>query len=159
MQPFCSLATPITRAVRASYTFGRSQCFKDETARRIAQMNLTILYAEDSQVVADAVKDLLTRAGYRVTACTHGVAALRELESSTLYDLLLLDHDLPGINGFQLIRHVRKLTHRRRTPIIMLSAGNYREDARRLGVSAFLQKPEGVNDLLSTIARLLNQDA
>jgi CheY-like chemotaxis protein len=122
-------------------------------------MNLTILYAEDNRAVADAVKDLLERAGCRVTVCTHGIATLRELESATHYDLLLLDHDLPGINGFQLIRHARTLTHRRRTPIIMLSAGNYREDARRVGVSAFLQKPEGVNDLLSTIARLFSQDA
>jgi CheY-like chemotaxis protein len=122
-------------------------------------MPRTILYAEDSQAVANAVKDLLTFAGWQVTVCMHGIAALRELESATPYDLLLLDHDLPGINGFQLIRHARSLTHRRRTPIIMLSAGNYREDARRAGVNAFLQKPEGVNDLLSTITRLLNQDA
>ena len=122
-------------------------------------MFLTILHVEDNPLVADAIKDLLAFAGWQVTLCSDGLTALRELQSATHYDLLLLDQDVPHIDGFQLIRHARTLKHRRHTPIIMLSASDHREAARRVGADAFLQKPEGIKQLAATISHLLHQDA
>jgi len=51
----------------------------------------------------------------------------------------------------------RKMTHRRRMPIIMLSASDYETDAWRVGVDAFLKKPDQINALPSTINRLLKE--
>ena len=50
-----------------------------------------------------------------------GNAALEELASDTDYDLLLVDYELPGVNGLELIRHVRSMFHRRYLPIVMMS--------------------------------------
>src|SRR5437764_14313282 len=122
-------------------------------------MNLTILHVEDNPLVADAVRDMLEFEGWRVTLCRDGLAALRELQSATHYDLLMIDNDLPHVDGLQLIRHARTLAHRRDTPIILLSANDHMEEAQRVGADAFLQKPEGISRLVQTITTLLNQAA
>ncbi|PYS88325.1 MAG: hypothetical protein DMF64_20805 [Acidobacteria bacterium] len=122
-------------------------------------MPLTILYVEDNKLVADTVSDTLTLEGWRVTLCRDGLSALHELQSATHYDLLLLDQGLPHIDGLQLIRHARTLAHRQHTPIIMLSANQCRDEARRVGADIFLQKPEGINHLVLTIMQLLHQGA
>ena len=120
---------------------------------------LTILHAEDNSLVAGAVRDALEHEGWRVTLCADGDAAMREIEGAGRYDLLLLDTELPGVGGFELIRRARALPHRRETPIIMLSATDCGAEAYRAGVSVFLRKPEGVGELVSTVARLLHQGA
>ncbi|PYS92777.1 MAG: hypothetical protein DMF64_07935 [Acidobacteria bacterium] len=122
-------------------------------------MPLTILHVEDNPLVALTIKDLLEFEGWQVTLCEDGLAALRELQSATPYDLLLLDQDVPHLDGLQLIRHARTLAHRQHTPIIMLSANQCSAEARRVGADIFLQKPEGINRLVSTIIRLLHQAA
>jgi CheY-like chemotaxis protein len=71
------------------------------------------------------------------------------------YDVLLVDYDLPYINGISLVRRARQLAHRQRTPIIMLSATNCEREAREAGVDSFLRKPEDVLKLSETINRLL----
>jgi CheY-like chemotaxis protein len=80
------------------------------------------------------------------------------IESDAPYSLLLFDNDLPHVNGIELVRRARGLPHRRHTPIMMLSASNVEAEARRAGVDEFLLKPEGVNVMVETIARLLNRD-
>src|SRR5437868_5796678 len=122
-------------------------------------MALTILYVEDNQLVADTAKTLLEAEGYRVTLLTDGLAALREIESQTHYDLFLLDNELPRLDGWQLIKHARTLPHRQHTPIILMSARDCTTLAQQVGADAFLPKPEGINHLLSTITRLLHQAA
>ena len=122
-------------------------------------MTLTILHVEDNPLVALTIKDLLEFEGWQVTLCRDGLAALRELQTETPYDLLLFDQDVPHLDGFQLIRHTRTLKQRRNTPIIMLSDCECSAEARRVGADMFLQKPEGINRLVATITTLLNQAA
>ncbi|MFN2596800.1 MAG: response regulator, partial [Pyrinomonadaceae bacterium] len=115
----------------------------------------SILYAEDSRLVADAVRDALEAEGWRVEVCPDGTTALNRLAGGAGYDLLLFDDDLPGVSGIELSRYARGLPSRERTPIVMLSAADRREDARRAGVDAFLRKPEDVRLLVETLTRLL----
>jgi len=122
-------------------------------------MPLAILHVEDNLCIALTIKDTLEFAGCRVTHCVDGLAGLRELQSETHYDLLLVDQDVPHIDGLQLIRHARMLKHRQHTPIIMLSAHDYREEAQRVGADVFLRKPEGIQNLIPAITSLLNQSA
>jgi putative two-component system response regulator len=71
------------------------------------------------------------------------------------YDLLLVDNDIPGLSGVELVQRARKITQYRRTPIVMLSGSACEAGAWRAGVNAFLKKPEQIGELPSTIARLL----
>jgi two-component system chemotaxis response regulator CheY len=114
-----------------------------------------ILHVEDNQAVAVAVRDTLEEEGWAVRHCADGADARREIASDTHYDLLLLDNELPGASGIELVRRARSLPRRRRTPIIMLSASDCEADARRAGANVFLRKPRDVERLVETVARLL----
>ncbi|HVF51219.1 MAG TPA: response regulator, partial [Pyrinomonadaceae bacterium] len=117
---------------------------------------VTILHVEDNQIVASAVKETLELEGWRVESCAEGTTALKRIASNTHYDLLLLDKELPGINGLELARTARKLSHRRRTPIIMFSARDCETEAWSAGVDAFLRKPQDTLAVVETITRLLD---
>src|ERR1700693_6195000 len=79
----------------------------------------------------------------------------KKLTSDERFDLLLVDNELPGLSGLDLVKRARKITHRRRTPIVMLSGIDCETDAWRAGVDAFLKKPEQIDEVPSTVARLL----
>jgi CheY-like chemotaxis protein len=68
---------------------------------------VTILHVEDNQTVAEAVKETLEIQGWQVDTYTDGNTALQKIESDADYDVLLLDYDLPGVNGLELVRHAR----------------------------------------------------
>jgi DNA-binding response OmpR family regulator len=116
---------------------------------------ITILYAEDFQPVKHIVKETLELEGWRVQDCDDGVTARHHIESRAPYDLILLDDDLPGLTGLELVALARSLDHRRHTPVVMLSATERRRDARTAGVNIFLKKPEGMKSLVNTIKLLL----
>ena len=122
-------------------------------------MSGTILYVEDHKLVADAMRDTLEAEGWRVVACVDGAAALTKIASGARYDLLITDNHLPQVNGLELVRYARRLKHRSELPIVMFSAVDCRAEAEQAGVDVFLQKPEGVKELVSTVRRLLNQCA
>jgi CheY-like chemotaxis protein len=128
-----------------------------EEGQALAQQ-ITILHVEDEKLVSDAVRDTLAYEGYAVKVCATGTAALRLLSSDEKFDLIIVDAELPGIGGLELIRRARQMRHRRRTPIIMLSASDVETEAWRAGVDAFLQKPDGVRELVGVVGRLLNPD-
>jgi two-component system chemotaxis response regulator CheY len=118
-------------------------------------MLLTILYVEDSQLIARMVCDLLDREGWRVEVCTDGLTAFNRLVGTAYYDLLLFDQELPGMGGIELTRYARQLPRYRRTPIIVLSAGEHEDEARAAGVDLFLKKPDEVAKLVGAIRRLI----
>lgn len=119
----------------------------------------TILYAEDHAAVRTAVAETLELEGWRVESCADGRAALALLESDARLDLILLDNDLPGVGGLELLRRARTLAHRRATPAVMLSADDCAAEARRAGADAFLLKPDGVARVAAVVARLLEARA
>jgi CheY-like chemotaxis protein len=120
-------------------------------------MRLTILYAEDYEVISDAVAETLEGEGWRVEVCSDGRAALSRIEEGAHYDLLLLDNELPHVSGLELARRARKLPHRARTPIIMLSASEVGAEAREAGADLFLKKPDDIWTLADTIKLLLSK--
>jgi CheY-like chemotaxis protein len=116
---------------------------------------VSILYAEDNHVVADAVRETLEAEGWQVELCADGGSAMNRLAGGVRYDLLLLDNDLPGVTGLELAQYARNLPSYRGLPIVMLSAGDHRAEARRAGINEFLLKPEDVGLIIQTISRLL----
>lgn len=118
---------------------------------------IRILHVEDNQTVADAVKETLEIQGWQVDTCADGNTALEKIRSDADYDVLLLDYDLPGVNGLELVRHARELPHRLHTLIVVLSATPVERDAREAGADLFLHKPRGVSLLVESINRLLGE--
>ena len=116
-----------------------------------------ILFVEDNQMVAGAVRETLESKGWVVETCSDGTAALETIASDAHYDLLLLDCELPGVNGLELVQRARKLTHRSRTPIIMFSANPVEAAALKAGADEFLPKPQGISALVETITRLIDE--
>ncbi|HYX30768.1 MAG TPA: response regulator [Pyrinomonadaceae bacterium] len=118
---------------------------------------ISVLHVEDNKQVAHVVKDFLISEGMEVYSCGNGMTALRILTGDTRYDVVIVDNDLPGLSGLELVRRLRKITHRRKTPIVMLSGDEIETEAWRAGVKAFLHKPEGIDQLSSTVKRLFAQ--
>lgn len=115
-----------------------------------------ILYAEDYDLVLFTVKQLLELEGWRVELCRDGATALRRIETREHYDIIILDADMPGMHGLELLKRARSMTHRRRTPIIFFTATDCETEARAAGADVFLKKPNGIRDLIQTIERLLD---
>lgn len=118
---------------------------------------LTILYAEDHRWLMLNVTELLEDEGWRVDACADGQTALEKIESLEGYDLLLLDNGLPKLSGLELVRRARHLSHRRHTPIIMISASELSREARRAGADLFLKKPENIYTIVQHIIELIGR--
>ena len=92
---------------------------------------------------------------WRVELCADGHSALEKLTGNNHYDVLIVDNDLRGLSGIELVERARKMRHRNRTPIVMLSGSDCETEAWSVGVQAFLRKPEQISELPSTINRLL----
>lgn len=116
---------------------------------------VTILHVEDCSEVSDAVRETLEGEGWRVEVVGSGAEASRRLGGGARYDALIFDYELPGADGVELTRLVRRLPHRRRTPVIMLTASDVEREARRAGVDSFLRKPQDVGRIAETVAPLL----
>ncbi|HEX8473622.1 MAG TPA: response regulator [Pyrinomonadaceae bacterium] len=117
---------------------------------------IKILYAEDYDLVLYTVKQLLELEGWRVELCRDGATALKRIETREHYDLLILDADMPGMHGLELLKRARSMTHRRRTPVILFTATDCEAEARSAGADAFLKKPNGIRDLIQTVEQLLD---
>jgi CheY-like chemotaxis protein len=117
--------------------------------------HVSILHAEDNRQLANLIHEMFSGDTWRIELCVDGDDALRKLTGDERYDLLLVDNELPGLSGLDLVKRARKMTHRRRTPIVMLSGADCETEAWRAGVDAFLKKPEQINELPNTLARLL----
>ena len=116
-----------------------------------------ILHVEDDLTVAGLVREIGEHQGWAVKRWIDGDAALEELASDAEYDVLLVDHDLPGMSGLELIEHVRSMFHRRYMPIVMMSGALEEATAREAGADAFLRKPQDIGLLVETITRLLDE--
>jgi CheY-like chemotaxis protein len=116
-----------------------------------------ILHIEDDKTVASIVKEMLEEQGWHVETCVDGNAALEKIAGEDDFDLLLLNYDLPGPNGIELINRARELDHRCDTPMVMLAASSVEAAARDAGADVFLRKPQGIASLVETISRFLDE--
>lgn len=145
---------------RRRHLFSQSKKARNRQTEKPAKSpssQISILHVEDNKAVARTVQDTLVAEGMHVDFCLSGATALEILRSDAPYDLIIVDNDLPGLSGLELVLWVRSTPHRRNTPVIMLSGDDCEAAAWRAGVNDFLRKPEGVDKLSSTIRRLLTR--
>jgi CheY-like chemotaxis protein len=116
---------------------------------------IKVLYAEDYDLVLLTVQQLLELEGWTVEICRDGVSALGKIESSNHYDVIILDENLPGIRGVELLKKVRAYPHRRSTLTLMFTAVDCQPQAFAAGADAFLRKPDGIKEICKVIKRSL----
>jgi CheY-like chemotaxis protein len=136
---------------RRHHLFSESKNTKKTADNDSRQTQLSILHVEDNKAVAKLITDTLSTEGTDVDSCVSGTTALKILTSDARYDVIIVDNDLPGLSGLELVRRARNMARWRSTPIIMLSGDDCEKEAWRAGVDEFLRKPEGIERLPSTI--------
>ncbi|KFZ30662.1 chemotaxis protein CheY [Pseudidiomarina salinarum] len=116
-----------------------------------------LLLVDDDAELSAMLEQILTKEGYQLTLAADGEIGLRRALSGS-YDLILLDVMLPGIDGFQLLQHLRQQA--RSTPVIMLTARGDDDDrvaGLELGADDYLPKPFNPKELLARIKALLRR--
>lgn len=117
-----------------------------------------ILVVEDNAVNQLLVRKLLDRAGYRATVASDGEQALALLKKGR-FDLILMDVQLPGMDGVSVTRHIRAMSGpQARLPVIALTANAMSGDRDRYleaGMNDYVSKPIDAVQLFEAIARLL----
>jgi CheY-like chemotaxis protein len=110
------------------------------------------MVADDSKLVRITTGRLLARHHYQVSYATDGLDAAQQLQA-TIPDVVITDVEMPGMDGFELTRHVRENPLTAHIPVIMITAADdrHRDDARRAGVSKLLGKPYPEQELIDTI--------
>ena len=118
---------------------------------------MKILIIEDERQLADSLKLLLESKGYSVETAYDGITG-EEYAALGIYDLLILDVMMPGLDGYQLAQQVR--AKRCTTPILMLTAKSTVEDrihGLNCGADYYLTKPFDSRELLACINALLRR--
>jgi DNA-binding response OmpR family regulator len=116
----------------------------------------TILVAEDDRAVRDLLAQHLEREGFAVVGVPDGHAALRRARSAA--DLVVLDVGLPGINGYDVVRTLRR--EERNVPIVMLTARNDEVDCVlgfELGADDYICKPFSPREVVVRIKSILRR--
>lgn len=118
---------------------------------------MKILIIEDEKLLADSLRAMLERKGFDVEVVYDGETGADYAELG-IYDLLILDVMMPGLNGYEVARHVR--SKRCATPILMLTAKSSLEDrieGLNAGADYYLTKPFDSRELLACINALLRR--
>ena len=118
---------------------------------------MKILLIEDEKLLAQSLVDLLTAKGFQVEAVCDGETGAEYAELG-IYDLLILDVMMPGLDGYQVARRVR--SKRCAVPILMLTAKSDlmdRVEGLNAGADYYLTKPFDSRELLACINALLRR--
>jgi DNA-binding response OmpR family regulator len=116
-----------------------------------------LLLVEDEEKLTASLQRHLNREGFNVDISYDGISAQEKLRSSK-YHLVILDLNLPGISGIELLENMRKSGNR--TPILILSARDKVEDRVQglsIGADDYLVKPFDINELTARIRAILNR--
>jgi len=115
-----------------------------------------ILIVDDDEELAGLLSELLTREGFRVDMQHDGVKGLAAALGGG-YDLMVLDVMLPGMDGFEILRRVRRES---RLPVLMLTARGEDEDriiGLELGADDYLPKPFNTRELVARVRAIMRR--
>lgn len=114
----------------------------------------TVLNVEDMKPNRDLVRRILESRGYQVVDAVNGLEGITKAVEITP-DLILMDINLPDLDGFSVVTRIRSHPKLAAIPIIALTARNVSDDAERakaIGCDGYLSKPIGVTELLEAVS-------
>src|SRR4028118_25546 len=117
-------------------------------------MSATILIVDDSRLVTDIVKMRLEMYGYEVQVAHSGEDGLSRVKD-VMPDLIVLDVQMPGIDGYEVCRRLREQPALEDLPIIMLTSMDDRRAGFEAGVDDYLNKDLDLLDLPNRVKVLL----
>ncbi|MBW7857674.1 MAG: response regulator, partial [Leptonema sp. (in: Bacteria)] len=156
LQPDSILHKPITQSVLLEALMNKNEL---ELAPKLVKTNYKghILLVEDHEINQLVAKDMLESFGLKVDLASNGKMAV-EKESTTTYDLILMDLQMPVLDGFEATRQIRiKNTV---TPIVALSVAAMKDDkimTLEAGMNAHLSKPIEVDELKAILDTYLER--
>ena len=103
-------------------------------------MSRTVLIADDEEEAIDLLKKTLEKMEYQVTVCYDGLQAMESLKDE-IFDVVLLDCNMPGLSGPELIRFAKEKEPATKVIIFTGYFGIDKEMAMNYGADEFLQKP------------------
>ncbi len=145
------MLNPVSLAVRFERTLGGAPVPAPAPVRH----EPVVMVVDDSMTVRKISSRMLEREGYRVVTAKDGVDALEKL-LEVVPDVMLVDIEMPRMDGFDLTRNVRADAKLKEVPIIMITsrtADKHRNYAREIGVDHYLGKPYNEEELLDLVAR------
>lgn len=118
-----------------------------------------IFYVEDDETLGFVTKDNLELSGYEVHHYTDGEQALEAYDNNT-FDICILDVMLPGIDGFEIAKRIRKINQE--IPILFLTAKSMKEDRIQgllIGGDDYITKPFSIEELILKIMVFMRRKA
>lgn len=143
---------------RASLTSGAAE---GEEASHDAPQSGVIMVVDDSLTVRKVTGRSLRKHGLEVVLAKDGVDAIEKLRENRP-DVMLVDIEMPRMDGYELTRRIRSDPLTRTIPIVIItsrSGTRLRDKAMQLGAEAFLSKPYGEEDLIETVRQMLAASA
>jgi CheY-like chemotaxis protein len=127
------------------------------TAATLSKRVRRILVIEDNVIAQQVVRHILSRSGYQLDVASTGHEAL-EMAAAGPYGLVIADIQLPGMDGFETVEHLRLIPGFAEVPVVGLSADDApetRNQAERAGFAEFMPKPLDRRLLLDAIQRII----
>jgi CheY-like chemotaxis protein len=125
-------------------------------------MSKNILYVEDNQDAIIFFNKIVNKLGdYHFVTTEDGKSAIRLLEEEKDFEpeMILLDINLPGMNGFEILQHVRSKPEYKHVPVIMFTSSDDTGDIKKsyeFGANAYLIKPDNLHSLREILADTFN---
>lgn len=119
------------------------------------------MVVDDSLTVRKVTCRLLEREGCDVLIAKNGVEAM-DILKETIPDVMLIDLEMPKMNGFELIRNIRSKARTAKIPVIIISsrtAEKHQKLAQELNVNVFLGKPYKEDTLIKHLAKFITKPA
>jgi len=116
-----------------------------------------ILVVEDNPMNMELAVDLLETYGYEITPAEDGFKALERVKETT-FDLILLDMQLPGMDGPEVLERLKADPETRAVPVVALTAHAMSGDAKRFieaGCAGYISKPIDVHQFKPTVAQYI----
>lgn len=119
-----------------------------------------VLLVEDNEINQEVALELLARVGLVVDVANHGGEALQMVQADT-YDLILMDIQMPVMDGFEATLRIRELSVGKTVPILAMTANAFEEDRRRceeVGMNGHVSKPVKSEVLYAKLAQWIPKD-
>lgn len=117
------------------------------------QMSFTVVYVDDEDAIRDAIAALLRMSGVHVTDCATGASAILAIAASTP-DAVLVDLNMPVMDGFEVARTVRRSNPQLRLVAISgQPTPENRNDAMDAGFDRFVAKPASIDQILTALGK------